>query len=701
MLALILGSVAAGGLFLGLMAVLVWSVSRWLGPTAEAAGPVAASVSNNNVSPPPVFNPPRAPRQPTPPPAPQPGPSPTQQPSQPPTAQVTELFEDRPDRPAPQVLVPALNRVGKSDFDFPKFVAGKGGRASPKSQPGSRSGDGKMSLEEIKKAVAYIKVEAGENSATGSGFLLRADGSSGLVATNCHVVAEALVARAKGPGNASKVKVVFDSGLPSEHEHDGEVVAADGEVDLALIRVRGLSRMPRPINPRHSPELTETMSVRICGFPFGQMLSTSSRSPAISIGKGAVSSLRRNDAGDIVLVQVDGAINPGNSGGPVVDDDGRLVGVTVAKIRDSGLGFAIPSGELLGLLDGRVHAPLFLPVGVEDGSAVFLTLVPVADPLKKIKSISLLVKTDAGRSDGTGAGTDGPWEPLVGASRVELTLDPRGIAAGPLRLPVKEQLSVLLQLACAFNDGDTVYSRPVGFRLVVNAVQSAADAMPMSVLNRAPERYEGKTVVVRGQLLPGVAGRGEVYALQVANENGARPMNLEFLTTREIKAQLGELPSLEQMLPVRLTCRVGKKDPDGVARVRVTRIDFLGRGNRIIRTIPSKDGADDPLVALHRSPEMHVGKTITFRALLSPVVVGRGGEIQLQVMFLSRRRPDGLSFTCSRDLATQLHDQGLSGEAYLVRLTGRVERKPGSGYSVTVVKIEFLDEKGQTRKTLQ
>jgi S1-C subfamily serine protease len=693
MLALVLGSVGAGVLFLGLVGVLIWSVSRWLGPTAEAAGPVAANVPRADVAPEPVPDLPRVPRQQR--------PQPAAPPSQPLPAQVAELFEERPDRPAPEVLVPALNPIGKRDFDFPKTSAGKGRRPSSMSQPATRTGDGKLSLDEIKKAVTYIKVEAGEHSSTGSGFLLRAEGNGGLVATNCHVVAGALASRAEGPGNAAKVKVVFDSGLPSEHEHDGEVVAADGEVDLALIRVGGLSRMPRPIDPRYSPELVETMPVRICGFPFGQMLATNSRSPAISIGKGAVSSLRRNDAGDIVVVQVDGAINHGNSGGPIVDDDGRLVGVTRARIKESGLGFAIPPGELLGLLDGRVHAPLFLPVGVEGGSAVFLTLVPVADPLKKIRSVSLLVKTDAGQADNPERGSDGSWEPLAGAKRVELTLGNRGVAVGPLRLPLKEKLSALLQLACTYDGGDTVFSRPVAFRLVLNVAQGASDAMPMSVLNRTPERFEGKTVAVRGQLNPGVVGRGEVYHLQVANENGAKPMNLEFLTTREIKTQLGELPAEEQMLPVRLTCRVGKKDPDGVTRVRVTRIDFLGRGNRILRSIPSRDGADDPLVALHRSPEAFVGKTLVFPALLSPVVGGRGGEAELTVMLPSGRRPDGLSFTCSRDLATQLHDEGMNGEAYLVRLTGRVDRKPGPGYSVTVLKIEFLDDKGQVGKTIQ
>ena len=60
------------------------------------------------------------------------------------------------------------------------------------------------------------------------------------------------------------------------------------------------------------------------------------------------------------MVQIDGAINPGNSGGPVVDALGRLVGISVAKIRDSGLGFAIPSGELEHMLQGRLMATVCL-----------------------------------------------------------------------------------------------------------------------------------------------------------------------------------------------------------------------------------------------------------------------------------------------------------------------------------------------------
>jgi hypothetical protein len=293
-------------------------------------------------------------------------------------------------------------------------------------------------------------------------------------------------------------------------------------------------------------------------------------------------------------------------------------------------------------------------------------------------------------------------EALAGATRVNLAFGARGMATGQMRLPVKNATTTLLQMACAYDSGETLFSRPVPFRLIVEAVQTASNAMPMTVLNRAPERYADKTVVVGGYLFPGVIGRGEVYYLQVANENNVKPMNLEFLTTRAIKTQLGELPASEQFLPVHLTCLVGKRDPDGVSRVRVTRIDFIGRDNRLVKTIPSTDGADDPLVALHRSPEAYVGKTVVFQALLLHGIGGRGGEFELTVLLPSKRRPDNLHFTTSRDVATQFYDEGLKGQACSVRLTGHVEnRKFGSSFYVTVLKIELLDEKGQVWKTIQ
>ena len=90
---------------------------------------------------------------------------------------------------------------------------------------------------------------------------------------------------------------------------------------------------PSGVNTTDRAPLAETMPVYIFGFPFGEMLATSKANPAVTIGKGTISSLREDDAGDAAVIQIDGDVNPGNSGGPVVDARGRLVGVTVAKVK--------------------------------------------------------------------------------------------------------------------------------------------------------------------------------------------------------------------------------------------------------------------------------------------------------------------------------------------------------------------------------
>ena len=99
------------------------------------------------------------------------------------------------------------------------------------------------------------------------------------------------------------------------------------------------------------------MPVLIYGFPFGningKLNAASQRNPSITVDRGSVSGLRKDQFGQVSLVQIDGSINPGNSGGPVVDEPGRLVGVSVAKIRNTKIGFAIPSAELGRMLDGR------------------------------------------------------------------------------------------------------------------------------------------------------------------------------------------------------------------------------------------------------------------------------------------------------------------------------------------------------------
>ncbi len=77
-------------------------------------------------------------------------------------------------------------------------------------------------------------------------------------------------------------------------------------------------------------------------------------------------------------------MNPGNSGGPIVDGDGRLVGIAVAIVNPAigtGIGFAVPVNDLIALLEGKMLASLFVSTGLERNRAKFIAIAPMIDPL--------------------------------------------------------------------------------------------------------------------------------------------------------------------------------------------------------------------------------------------------------------------------------------------------------------------------------
>ena len=526
---------------------------------------------------------------------PRPKPPVTPPPTTPPKipAEFADLFKDTVDRPAPTVLVPTLQKVGKEDLAVPALVA----RVTP--TPGAE----KLTPDEVKKATAYIKVDAGEVSGSGSGFVIRADRDGMLIATNEHV---AQPRQAAGP---ARITVVFDSGTPAERAVPAELVAADAEADLAVIRVRPVDPAPKPIDPDLAVAPKETMEVRVYGYPFGGILGLDGRNPNVTVSKGAVSSLRQDAAGNVSQVQFDGTINPGNSGGPVLDTDGRLVGVAVATIRGSGIGLAVPASELSALLAGRVSAPALIPEGVEDGKARFRVAAAVSDPLRRITGVALHVwnGTEAPAAEKDPAGG---WKPVPGAERVELSPEARTRAAlGEFHLPAPADgaaaPAVVLQLECRGPDGAVILSPPVPHKLALAAVQTAADAIPMANFRKDLATFAGQVVVVRGRLFSGAAvRRGAVFELQVTGDadGEGRPDKLTFVADRDVATQLAELPSLEQALPARLTLRVGKPGAGGDTPARVTRIDFIGRNNRLVKSIPAADPTADPLTALNRAP---------------------------------------------------------------------------------------------------
>ena len=293
--------------------------------------------------------------------------------------------------------------------------------------------DDGLSLEmlgKIKDATAYVKVDAGGLSGSGSGFVIKVDHDTALIVTNHHVIAPEVVSvemdTHRGPSGPAyrpgrrpgmpyrpgtpyrpssptatprivvrtykdaKATVVLRSGTPEAASYPAQVLAADADLDLAVLKISGVKQLPKPISYSGKPNLVETMPVYTFGFPFGKILATGKGDPAITVGKAAVSSLRLDDDGQLAVVQIDGAMNPGNSGGPVVNNHGRLVGVAVATISNSsGIGLAIPTSHLTAMMQGRLGKPQVHASRGKDDQMVIHVEIALVDPLQKIHSVEL------------------------------------------------------------------------------------------------------------------------------------------------------------------------------------------------------------------------------------------------------------------------------------------------------------------------
>lgn len=241
----------------------------------------------------------------------------------------------------------------------------------------------------VKKATVFIRIEGDTWIGSGSGFVIGSDGKNVLIATNHHVAVPKPPAGSKNSSDAKvpPITVVFDSGMKTQQSYTATIVALDADRDLAVLRVADVKNIPKAIVYEEQFKIFETMPVHAFGFPFGERLSTGKGYPSITIGKASISSLRNGSDGELLLIQVDGNLNPGNSGGPVVDAKGRLVGIAVAIYRDGqGIGFIVPAGDLTRLLQGRIGRVKVTSKKQDDSSAMVRLEVDLVDPMGSLRA---------------------------------------------------------------------------------------------------------------------------------------------------------------------------------------------------------------------------------------------------------------------------------------------------------------------------
>ncbi|MGF1467149.1 MAG: trypsin-like peptidase domain-containing protein [Sandaracinaceae bacterium] len=169
----------------------------------------------------------------------------------------------------------------------------------------------------------------------GSGVVV---GDGGLVVTNYHVVAGAARIWAEVPARDA-AQDARHSVLGAPYERVSvELLGADGETDLALLRLARADLTPLPLGD--SEALDPGQIVVAFGSPLGL---------EGSVSMGVVSAVARQLTPDspVIFIQTDAAINPGSSGGPLVTLSGQVVGINTLVLSRSGgnegIGLAVPS----------------------------------------------------------------------------------------------------------------------------------------------------------------------------------------------------------------------------------------------------------------------------------------------------------------------------------------------------------------------
>lgn len=167
-----------------------------------------------------------------------------------------------------------------------------------------------------------------KTNSLGSGVIVDEDG---YIVTNAHVVKR-----------ATRIKVK----LSDKTEHEADLISVQTENDLALLKITTDGKL-KPISLGTSSDLMIGETAIALGNPFGL-------SSTVTVGVISATDRSITVGGKVVFkdfLQTDAAINPGNSGGPLVNINGRLVGINTAiHSGATGIGFAIPVDRVRAVL---------------------------------------------------------------------------------------------------------------------------------------------------------------------------------------------------------------------------------------------------------------------------------------------------------------------------------------------------------------
>ncbi len=264
------------------------------------------------------------------------------------SSEAAELSEKNSDESEKSEI--SKNTAGNDDFSSSKIIEEKAIPVASKSYSSQYTQDEEQNIsvyEKCNEAVVNITTQVMginwflepvvQEGGSGSGSIID---KRGYVVTNVHVIS-----------NASKINISLADGT----SYEGTVIGKDTESDIAVIKFDPPDNVTlKTIDFGDSNNLKVGQKVIAIGNPFALERTMTT---------GIISGLGRpiQESTNVIIrnmIQTDAAINPGNSGGPLLDTNGKMVGINTMIISNSGssagVGFAVPVSTARRVVDDLI-----------------------------------------------------------------------------------------------------------------------------------------------------------------------------------------------------------------------------------------------------------------------------------------------------------------------------------------------------------
>lgn len=175
-------------------------------------------------------------------------------------------------------------------------------------------------IEEAVKSIVSVRTNSGQ----GTGFIISEEG---YFVTNAHVLAD----------SSGKLDLNIRAITNEAKIIEAEFLGYNGILDVALLKIPGEYK---PLNFENSDKIQIGEKVIAIGNPLGLQF---------SVSQGIISNKHQiGPTGIKAYIQTDAALNPGNSGGPLINKQGKVIGMNNFKIKETeGMGFALESNFLI------------------------------------------------------------------------------------------------------------------------------------------------------------------------------------------------------------------------------------------------------------------------------------------------------------------------------------------------------------------